>query len=129
MVINSVEATDELVTVKFAVFEPAGMVTVAGTVASGDEEVRVTSVPVPEAFVDIVTVPVVEVPPTIVDGFNVTEETVPMLAYFVTKPAQLTHPQPESISQPTVALDVVPSGSVPLVPDVMSKNTLESPLR
>ena len=64
------------VIVKVAVVLPDATVTEAGTVALALLDFRVTTVPAEGAAADIVTVPVLDTPPTIDIGLSVTELTV-----------------------------------------------------
>lgn len=108
---------------------PAGTTTDGGTTAFESLDERLTVVPKPIAVFETVTVPVAVLPPKTEDGLTETEATLPKLEYLETKPDQIMGPQPESVSQPTPAVEVVPSGRVPFVPDMTSKKTLESPLK
>lgn len=64
------DATPVVVTVNAAVRDPAGTVTLAGTVAAGPEDVRVTTEPPAGALFRSRTVPVEGVPPTTLVGLS-----------------------------------------------------------
>jgi hypothetical protein len=113
-------ATPFVVMVNVAVVEPAATVTVEGTCASDPLLVRLTTVPVPVAVWEIVTVPVLELPPTTEIGESVRDVTRVLPATCATNPDQIIGPHPETVSQPTVASEVEPLGRVPLVPSVTS---------
>lgn len=71
-----VELTDVVVTVKLALVDPEGTVTLLGTLAEELLLLKLTTVP-PEGAAELrVTVPVELVPPVTLVGFKVTEETV-----------------------------------------------------
>jgi hypothetical protein len=77
MVTGVAPATLEVVTVKVALVWPAGTETLAGTVAAGLFEVRVTLTPAEPAGAPSVTVPVEELPPVTVVGLSETPIIVP----------------------------------------------------
>jgi hypothetical protein len=81
-----IAVTDVVVTVKFVLVDPAGTVTLLGTVALELLLLRLTTLP-PEGAAELnVTVPVELVPPVTLVGFKVTEETVgPELPGFTVK--------------------------------------------
>jgi hypothetical protein len=68
--------TSIVVTVKFAVVDPAGTVMEAGTYATSELRVRLTMNPVAGAAADIVTCPATEPPPMTVDGVVVTDSRI-----------------------------------------------------
>ena len=71
-----VELTDVVVTVKLALVDPEGTVTLLGTLAEELLPLKLTTVP-PEGAAELrATVPVELVPPVTLVGFKVTEETV-----------------------------------------------------
>lgn len=71
-----VVVTDVVVTVKFALLDPAATVTLLGTLALELLLLRLTTVP-PEGAAELrVTVPLELLPPVTVDGFRVTDEIV-----------------------------------------------------
>ena len=74
------EETDVVLTVKFATVAPAGIVTLAGTVTTGELElVKETVIGDDEAAL-IVTVPCEELPPVTLVGFKVKEDRTGVLA-------------------------------------------------
>jgi len=124
----TLEVTEVVLTVKVAVFEPAGTVTVAGTVALELLEASVSVTPPVGAVLPMVTVAVDVPPPETVVGERV--NPVGWRARTVlTSPDTIGAPQPDAESQPVVAFDVEPFGSAPLLPIVMSKKTAELPLK
>ena len=68
--------TDVVVTVKFALVDPAATVTLLGTLAEPLLLESETTDPPEGAALESVTVPCEELPPVTLLGFNVTEETV-----------------------------------------------------
>ena len=124
-------ATAVVVTLNVALDAPAATVTDAGTVTDALEEVRVTTWPPVGAAPFRVTVPVrvVPLPPSIVEAERLRVETfVVMPSTWLTRPARFRAPQPVAVSHPATAVLVEPLGSVPLLPEVTSKNTEEEPL-
>jgi hypothetical protein len=77
----------------------------------------------------IVTVPVELLPPATVDGASETAVGTRIFMTLLTKPEKIIWPQPVTVSQPTPALEVVPLGSWPFEPEMMSLKTLGSPLK
>ena len=76
--------TDSVVTVKVLEVDPAGTVTLAGTVAAAVLLlVRSTVMPPVGASAERVTVPVEEVPPVTVVGLTLTEERLTLGAFTV----------------------------------------------
>jgi hypothetical protein len=71
-----VVVTDVVVTVKFALVDPAATVTLLGTLAEPLLLESETTDPPEGAALESVTVPCEELPPVTLLGFNVTEETV-----------------------------------------------------
>jgi hypothetical protein len=71
-----VVVTDVVVTVKFALVDPAATVTLLGTVAEELLLLKLTTVPPEGAAALSFTVPVELLPPVTLVGLNVTEETV-----------------------------------------------------
>jgi hypothetical protein len=71
-----VVVTDVVVTVKFALVDPAETVTLLGTLAEPLLLESETTDPPEGAALESVTVPCEELPPVTLLGFNVTEETV-----------------------------------------------------
>jgi hypothetical protein len=69
-------ATGVVVIVNVALVEPAGTVTLAGTVAAALPEVRLTDIPPVGAGPVKVTVPVDDVPPMTAVGFKLTPDTI-----------------------------------------------------
>jgi hypothetical protein len=65
-----------VVTVKFALVDPAATVTLLGTLAAELLLLKLTTVPPEGAAALIVTVPVELLPPVTLVGFKVNEETV-----------------------------------------------------
>lgn len=122
-----VDAT--VLTVNVAVLDPAGTVTVAGTVALVPLEASVTTVPPVGAALEIVTVAVEEFPAISVFGDSERPVAVIRLRTLLTMPDMIGAPQPDAVSQPTPAVEVWPLGRVPFVPETTSKNTLESPFQ
>src|SRR5579862_2047973 len=57
----------------------------------------------------------------------VSEKSGFVLTWVATKALKSMHPQPVTVSQPTPALDAVPLGRLPLLPEVMSSHTSERP--
>lgn len=76
MVAVAFAETATVLTVNVAEVAPAATVTVAGTVADVELELRLTGYPPVGAALEMVTVPVLLVPPTTLVGFNVTLLTV-----------------------------------------------------
>jgi len=124
-------ATALVVALNVAVVAPAATVTEAGTVTAVLDELNVTTCPPVGAAIDNVTVPVTAAPfpPSEVAGLKARLETfiVTPITLF-TRPWKFIAPQPVTVSQPAAAVEVVPLGSVPLLPEVTSKNTEERPL-
>jgi hypothetical protein len=114
--------TPVVVILNWPVVEPAAIVTVAGTVVDGSEEVTPRLTPPEGAGAARETVPVTvdELPPSIVVGLTETLFIETTLSSRATNPAKMIGPQPLSVSHPFVAIDVAPFGSVPFVPEVMS---------
>lgn len=114
-------ATAVVVTLNEAVLAPLATTTVAGTVTDALSEVSETVIALP-AVPFRVTVPVIAlvVPPSTVVGDRVNDWTFDPPAMRAINPAKFIAPQPDTVSQPTPAFDVVLSGSVPLVPEVTS---------
>ena len=71
-----VVVTDVVVTVKFALVDPAVTVTLLGTLAEELLLESATTVPPEGAAADSVTVPWEELPPVTLVGFKVSEESV-----------------------------------------------------
>ena len=136
-------ATAVVVTVKVAVFDPAGTVTVAGTVALELFELRFTICPPVGAATFRVTVPVEEFPPTTLVGDSETEltfaEAIEIVWASVVEPivavswefdpaaadelvdtvkVVFTEPAGTTTDAGTVATEVVPDDSVTVVPPV-----------
>ncbi len=124
------EATAVVVNVNVAVVAPAATVTEAGTDAAVLEELRVTLVPPLGAAAVMVTVPVTAVvlPPSTVFVESPTDFTLIAPACSTTNPSKFMQPQPVTGSHPAVQLEVLPFGSEPFVPDVMSVKMDELPL-
>ena len=76
MVADVEAVTDVVVTVKVALVAPAGTVTLAGTEAALELSESVTTVPPAGAAALRATVPVEELPPTMLAGFTDTEDSV-----------------------------------------------------
>lgn len=118
---EELEVDDAVLMVNVPVVEPDATVTVEGTVALELLDERVTTVPPLGAGLVRVTVPVEEEPATTVVGERVSDDSLMTLSSSAaTQPLMTGAPQPEAVSQPTAAVDVVPFGSVPFVPETMS---------
>jgi len=74
IVVVADEETDDVLTVKLALVEPAGIVTLAGTVTEGELELDSVTVVGDEAAALSVTVPSEVLPPVTLVGFKVSED-------------------------------------------------------
>ena len=118
-----------VLTVKVAEVFPELTVMVEGTVAAELFDVSATVMPPTGAAAVRVTVPTVDVPPNTDVGENVTVEGPPLWAKtLLTNPEKITGPHPVTVSHPATAFDGFLFGSVPLLPEMTSKNTVASPL-
>jgi len=122
-------AKGTVLTVNVAEVAPAATLTVAGTVASVSPDDKLTTRPPFGALPLRVTVPTAELPPATVAGAIASDEGSTVFRTLLTKPEKRMGPQPDAVSQPAVAIEVCPFGSPPLLPDVMSLKTVESPLK
>ena len=115
-------------TEKVAVVCPAATVTVVGTVADSPLVDKLSMVPPVGAGELSVTVPVAGVPPTTDVGEMVNPIGTGIERNLSTKPVKFGAPHPEAVSHPGPALELLPSGSVPLFPVTTSKKIVGSPL-
>jgi len=114
------EDTADVVTENVAEVAPWFTMIDAGTEAEGllDDRFKVAELaPTGEAND---TVPITVLPPRVVFGERIREVSGGKLSTLATKPEKIIAPQPEAVSQPTVAFDVKPFGKSPLLPDVIS---------
>jgi len=125
---NVVDVPPIVLIVKVADVLPAAIVTVAGTVAAGSLEDTAITVPPLGAGSLIVIVPVTGVPPITVVGLMVKETGTARPSTRSASPLKFSVPQPDAVSHPGPALESLPFGSVPLLPDTISLKTIGSPL-
>lgn len=118
-------AVAEVVTVTVEIVKEAEVCplvteTDAGTVTPVVSEDRAIVTPLFGAATLSVMVPVAELPPATDVGAIVNVFGVGRLRTFETRPERIGAPQPEAVSHPGPAFDVLPLGSVPSVPEVTS---------